>query len=596
MLKLKKQFLSKVTGMIVVSNMILEGGALASVENKNIDSLQNEIIGQEQIQENQKDEENMSNELINNTEELKENDEELDVSKEQSLSEEKCSQDNDEEDAFVLNSNINDTIQEINNNEVDNLNENRENANIEIENKSVDEDELENKDTINCPEGYDEHDWEKIVIFLNQTNKETNISNADILGITDLNNPESEPFERYITWCDDKDNKKHIQEINFLKYKNAKNLFGELNLEKCEYIEYINIDGTQISSINIAGDKKLTTLNCRNCKLKELDVNDNENLQSLNCYGNNIKELSITGCPNLSHLMFLNSELKTVKISNTKIEKIDISLTSIMRPELMPEKGIELILENNDSLYYIDCDDAVEKLQLKTDKDNSVLTTLYWGTCEIGKSVKMSELNIEGKYINIQKLRALGDNLKSLDFNRLQGMNGISIYNSPIKSLNLSDEAKKKVTGLDIESTDIFSLDLTQFDNLGTVSYVCGNVFNDFKCKKNGINDGYISKFFIINNLKYLDDNKNEYLIKNGGNGLIYFLDNETNSEDNNFKAEYLITPKIQQEYKSLCVYSKKTKNKTTYSLNNKSKEFDITKEQNTMDAPILGEASIYTG
>ena len=145
---------------------------------------------------------------------------------------------------------------------------------------------------IPTPKGYNDHDYQKLVTFLNQTDDEGVPNGKKLSEEYDPTNP--------TTWG---------TYWNGQRFKWVESN-GELMIQKI-YIECRGLCGT----LDLSECTALIWLCCDFNKLTKLDVNGCTALEDLYCYANNLTKLNVSGCAALEELYCHNNKLTKLNVS-----------------------------------------------------------------------------------------------------------------------------------------------------------------------------------------------------------------------------------------------------------------------------------------
>lgn len=157
--------------------------------------------------------------------------------------------------------------------------------------------------SFDTPEGYDEHDFQKAVAFLEQAD-EYGVKNGIRVSPGYLpTDPESwnvaPGVEPRFVWTEVNGVLK-LESVNCPSVPGK--LFGPLDLEGCTALTLVNVENSSLSSINVSGCVSLDTLLCKNNLLSSLSVDGCSSLRLINCANNQIAGLDVTDCPALRFL------------------------------------------------------------------------------------------------------------------------------------------------------------------------------------------------------------------------------------------------------------------------------------------------------
>ena len=262
------------------------------------------------------------------------------------------------------------------------------------------------------PDGYNDHDYQKMVAFFEQTD-ENGVRNGEKLSEDyDPTDPgtwwEADGSEIGVEWTVD-DDEYRICEIRI--GSSSLGMMGNLDVSGCTGLDRLDCSENQLTEINVSGCTALTDIDCSNNKLTELNVRTNTELYTLRCYGNQLTELDvsentwlyelycfgnelvridISGCTDLDGLdcsenqlteldlsgntflrwlycsgnriteldLTANSELEALRCSENQLTAIDVSAnTSLTELHCSGNQLTELDLSENTSVYRLECED-----------------------------------------------------------------------------------------------------------------------------------------------------------------------------------------------------------------------------------------------
>ena len=206
------------------------------------------------------------------------------------------------------------------------------------------------------PDGYNDHDYQKMVAFFEQTD-ENGVRNGEKLS-EDYDPTDPETWREYdgdhcrgdITWTTVA-GEYRLYEIFFGGSSNSAHpleLVGNLDVSGCTALvkvrcwswgdiqltgldvsgcaalEVLDCDGNELTELDISGCAALEALDCRNNWLTELDVSANTRLSYLYCLWNLLTELDVSGCAALEVLDCDGNELTELDISGcAALEALD---------------------------------------------------------------------------------------------------------------------------------------------------------------------------------------------------------------------------------------------------------------------------------
>ena len=304
--------------------------------------------------------------------------------------------------------------------------------------------------------------------------------------------------------------KKVKQEVNIQRAK-VYNL-GEMTLDPTKAKDFIlknqpliEAVAKKVSGLNRKADGTLDIYEADNLeKILSykgiLTITDNDKLTSIDelQYYRNITSVSLERNKNLAGELDFNKNpyLKnSIVVSNSPlVTKLDISglkelgFLSAHHMDGLTEAKVGnnpqmtiLALYNNKLLTKIDASNlpALETLQAYNNGELTNINTLNSPkiqTIDISNTGKLT--NIEGLFDKdqLEKFVAWGNKIESYDFSKMTKLKSINLIGSPVKEIKGLSAAGSNLTSLDLGSTQISSLDVTQNTELQNLnlSYVKG--------------------------------------------------------------------------------------------------------------------------
>ena len=219
------------------------------------------------------------------------------------------------------------------------------------------------------------------------------------------------------------DELQYYRNITSVSLERNKNLAGELNFNKNPYLKnsIVVSNSPLVTKLDISGLKDLKFLSAHHLDgLTEAKVGNNPQMTILALYNNKLlTKIDASNLPALTTLQaYNNGELTNINTLNSpKIQNIDISATG----KLTQIEGL-------------------------SDKDQ------------------------------LEKFVAWGNKIESYDFSKMTKLKSINLIGSPVKEIKGLSAAGSNLTTLDLGSTQISSLDVTQNTELQklNLSYVKG--------------------------------------------------------------------------------------------------------------------------
>ena len=165
------------------------------------------------------------------------------------------------------------------------------------------------------PEGYNDHDYRKLVAFLEQTDDEGVKNGKKLSENYDPNDPAT-----WGTYCGDQrfqwiesDGELRIQEI----YVSYENLYGALDVSGCTALEHLSCINNNLTTLDVSGCTALERLDCDYNNLTELDVSGCTALTYLSCHDNNLTSLDVSDCIALTDLYCRFNNLTEIVLEGT---------------------------------------------------------------------------------------------------------------------------------------------------------------------------------------------------------------------------------------------------------------------------------------
>ena len=207
------------------------------------------------------------------------------------------------------------------------------------------------------PHGYNDHDYQKMVAFFEQTD-ENGVRNGEKLS------EDYDPTDPETWWEYDGDYCRGIVEWTTVagEYRLYNIFFGGIGNDALplELVGFLDVSGCtaltevrckswgdiQLTGLDVSGCTSLVKLYCLENKLTELDVSGCAALEVLDCYGNELTELDVSGC----------AALKVLDCSWTLLTELDVSGCAAL--EALECRGnwlTELDVSAKTELYDLDC-------------------------------------------------------------------------------------------------------------------------------------------------------------------------------------------------------------------------------------------------
>lgn len=244
------------------------------------------------------------------------------------------------------------------------------------------------------PDGYNDHDYQKMVAFFEQTD-ENGVRNGEKLSENyDPTDPgtwwEADGSEIGVEWTVD-DDEYRICEIRI--GSSSLGMMGNLDVSGCTGLDRLDCSENQLTEINVSGCTALTDIDCSNNKLTELNVSTNTELYTLRCYGNQLTELDVSENTWLYELYCFENELVRIDISGcTDLDGLDCSENQLT----------ELDLSGNTSLRWLYCSgNRITELDLTANSELEALrcSENQLTAIDVSANTSLTELNCSGNQL-----------------------------------------------------------------------------------------------------------------------------------------------------------------------------------------------------
>lgn len=265
------------------------------------------------------------------------------------------------------------------------------------------------------PHRYNDHDYQKMVAFFEQTD-ENGVRNGEKLS-EDYDPTDPETWWEYdgdycrgsIEWTTVA-GEYRLYEIFFGgigNYALPLELVGFLDVSGCTALTEVRCKSwgdIQLTGLDVSGCTSLVELYCLENKLTELDVSGCAALEILDCYGNDLTELDVSECAALEELdcdynhmteldVSANTELRRLYCSGNQLTELDVSGCAAL--EVLYCDGNELTeldVSANTELEILGCsENHLTELDLSNNPRIDIDTISTDGYGFIGVSTKLDE-------------------------------------------------------------------------------------------------------------------------------------------------------------------------------------------------------------
>jgi hypothetical protein len=185
-------------------------------------------------------------------------------------------------------------------------------------------------------DGYDEHDYQRLRVFLEQPNGPGR--NGDRIGAG--YDPDDPSTWGGVEWS--KTPPRRVTSITWLD----KGLSGVLDLSGCTRLTRLHCVGSKLTSLDVSGCSALVSLYCHHNELTSLNVSGCKSLVGLYCHDNQLSSLDVSDCLALEGLFCYRNQLTSLDMSGC---------TALARVECHSNRLSNLDVSGFASLYALIC-------------------------------------------------------------------------------------------------------------------------------------------------------------------------------------------------------------------------------------------------
>lgn len=231
------------------------------------------------------------------------------------------------------------------------------------------------------PDGYNAHDYNKCVQFLEQTDENGvkigwhigtgHWENGEYIYDYDPSNPETWGStalgEHHFQWTSI-NGEKRLQEIHLSVELSPLPVYGILDVTECTALESVDITDSRLSGLFVTGCTALRTIGCSYTNISELNVSGCTALEELWCASCSLTKLFVYGCTALRWLecgdnmlteldVTQNTALKVLRFVNNDVSNIDVTHNDSLEWLACSNNNLtELDVTQNAALRVLGCD------------------------------------------------------------------------------------------------------------------------------------------------------------------------------------------------------------------------------------------------
>ena len=223
----------------------------------------------------------------------------------------------------------------------------------------------------------------------------------------------------------------HCVRLSYADYYSYNGIV-ELNVSNCTALTDIYCSGNQLTELDVSTNAELYELDCSGNQLTELDVSANAALEDLDCSENQLTELDISA----------NAELGSLRCSGNQLTELDVSAA-------------------NEELQYLNCSDN----QL-TELDVSANTGLRELDCS---GNQLTELDISAN-TGLRGLWCSGNQLTELDISANTELERLGCSGNQLTELDLSNNPRIDIDTISAEGSGFIGVG-TEWDENDDICY-----------------------------------------------------------------------------------------------------------------------------
>jgi Leucine-rich repeat (LRR) protein len=198
------------------------------------------------------------------------------------------------------------------------------------------------------PNGYNAHDYNKCVEFLEQTDWNGVKNGVKLSAAYDPNDPATWGTN----WGEDNfqwtsvNGEMMLRKILLGVHEDQSAPYGYLDVSGCAALAELDFGYIYITKLDVSGCTALEYLDCSYNNLTELDVSNNTALRELNCWDSCITELDVSN----------NTALERLECGGNNLAELDVSNNTALRELRCANNNLtELDVSSNAALEWLAC-------------------------------------------------------------------------------------------------------------------------------------------------------------------------------------------------------------------------------------------------
>ena len=334
------------------------------------------------------------------------------------------------------------------------------------------------------PHGYNDHDYQKMVAFFEQTD-ENGVRNGEKLS-EDYDPTDPETWWEYdgdycrgiVAWTTVA-GEYRLYNIFFGgigNYALPLELVGFLDVSRCTALAEVRCGSwgdIQLTGLDVSGCTSLVKLYCFGNELTELDVSGCAALEVLKCYGNELTELDVSECAALEALDCRGNWLTELDVSvKTELYYLDCSLNLLTELDVSGCAALEVLECYGNELTELDVSEcaALEVLDCGsnwlTELDVSANTELRRLYCSRNQ---LTELDVSTN-AELYELYCFDNQLTELDISANAALEELGCFGNQLTELDLSNNPRIDIDTISAEGSGFIGVG-TEWDENDDICY-----------------------------------------------------------------------------------------------------------------------------
>ena len=315
------------------------------------------------------------------------------------------------------------------------------------------------------PHGYNDHDYQKMVAFFEQTD-ENGVRNGEKLS-EDYDPTDPETWWEYdgdycrgsIEWTTVA-GEYRLYEIFFGgigNYALPLELVGFLDVSGCTALTDVRCNSwgdIQLTGLDVSGCAALEVLDCDGNELTELDVSTNTGLVWLYCRRNQLTELDISANTELRRLYCSENQLTELDVSvKTELYDLDCSLNLLTELDVSGCAALEALECYGNELTELDISECAALEELDCDYNH------------------MTELDVSAN-TELRRLWCSGNQLTELDVSANTELESLSCSENHLTELDLSNNPRIDIDTISAEGSGFIEVSTVWDENDDICYYI----------------------------------------------------------------------------------------------------------------------------